>query len=380
MKFFGSIVIGIILGVIAQKTHNEHLIRPIITLSSNILIVIKFITPAMILVITAIGIEQIKENKIIFLFKLLSVIVITLSILSALIVLISFTVIPIFTNDVSIEQMAFVNPYFELPLPILDQAIKIGGLAVNSSVFPLIIGVILGFFIKEGTRIYRVMKRLEKIFYFFFLKILSPVMPFWIIGSFAQTAYSNAGVDFLKSDLILTVLIMGLQIGWLILNYFVVSKVKKYNFKNIVKKGLTSYGYLFSLSGNSTGPAIPFIIERQKELGYDENKADIVTSASFNMPGSLITNIVTIIFVVAITPGFVLALPQLLPFVGILIFLTIIAPGVPGGMSALVVNNLGAYLGFTEHMTTMFMSLYYKQSTANAATNNAADFYITPWL
>lgn len=369
LKFIIPIIIGLSIGYISAFYNQDIGVRLLNTISENILVIITFITPLLTLVIVTSGINQIRENKIKFLTKFFGVILLSSFILGVVVLLFSLVVVPIFSFDlIRGSEIQYIDPYF-----------KLGLISPFGIFFAVILGIILGLLINPKGYIGKIFEDIQKLLYKFLEKIIMPIMPLWIIGTFAATGYQSAGLEFLLTDFILSWIIIIIQFLWLGIAYFVVSKTKKINFSSIRKSGLKIYGFVLSIAGLGTSAVLPVIIEEQKKLGIDENKAKVVTATSFNMPGSLISNIVFAVGIVSMY-NLNVSIEQYFTFLIIIVFALVAAPAVPGGVFAITSTILAPTLGFTPEMITMFGTMYYKQGTTNSATNNAADLYVTPFV
>lgn len=369
LKFIIPIIIGLSIGYISAFYNQDIGVRLLNTISENILVIITFITPLLTLVIVTSGINQIRENKIKFLTKFFGVILLSSFILGVVVLLFSLVVVPIFSFDlIRGSEIQYIDPYF-----------KLGLISPFGIFFAAILGIILGLLINPKGYIGKIFEDIQKLLYKFLEKIIMPIMPLWIIGTFAATGYQSAGLEFLLTDFILSWIIIIIQFLWLGIAYFVVSKTKKINFSSIRKSGLKIYGFVLSIAGLGTSAVLPVIIEEQKKLGIDENKAKVVTATSFNMPGSLISNIVFAVGIVSMY-NLNVSIEQYFTFLIIIVFALVAAPAVPGGVFAITSTILAPTLGFTPEMITMFGTMYYKQGTTNSATNNAADLYVTPFV
>ncbi|MGL5020566.1 MAG: cation:dicarboxylate symporter family transporter, partial [Mycoplasmatales bacterium] len=111
----------------------------------------------------------------------------------------------------------------------------------------------------------------------------------------------------------------------------------------------------------------------------DEAVAKIVSVSSLNMPGSVISNIIFAYGVITMY-GLNISTMQMMVYGVVLIFATMIAPSIPGGVFSVTSSLLTPILGFNADHIGLMGALYYKQGTSNSATNNAADIYLGPLM
>ncbi len=374
LRFLVPIVLGIIIGTISKSINNDVVVRSLLTVSDNILVVLKIITPFLLLSMTASAFSKIKiskTEKFSFLIKFFIYTFLSLLILGTFIFIISLIIVPLLSFTLVDTSSTFATSFYKLPLP------KIFSKQYYSSLqlFMLSLGIISGIFLSTKNRFILLLNKLEHIIYLIFKKIIIPIMPIWILATFSSTSFANAGGSFLATDFLLSIYILILQFSWLFIMYFLTSKVFKINYKKMLKYGLQIYSYVVSIGGMGTQIVLPSIIKKEKELGINEQKATIITATSFNMPGSLISNIVFVLGVVNIF-NYHISIITLFTFVFILVLATVVAPPIPGGTMAITSTLCSSMLGFSDEMVQMFSTMYYKQGIPNAATNNAADFYI----
>ncbi len=374
LRFLLPIVLGILIGIISKSLHTDIAIRSLLTISDNILVVLKIITPFLLLSMTASAFSKIKiskTKKFYFLFKFFMYTFITLLILGSIVFIISLIIVPLLSFTLVDTSTSFATSFYKLPLP------KLFSKQYYSSfqLFMLSLGIFSGIFLSTKNKFILILNKLENIIYLIFKKLIIPIMPIWILATFSSTSFANAGGSFLATDFLLSIYILILQFTWLFIMYFITSKVFKINFKKMAKYGLQIYTYVVSIGGMGTQIVLPSIIKKEKDLGLDEQKSTIITATSFNMPGSLISNIVFVLGVVNIF-NYDIKIITLYAFVFILVLATVVAPPIPGGTMAITSTLCSSMLGFSDEMVQIFSTMYYKQGIPNAATNNAADFYI----
>ncbi len=368
--FILPVVLGLVVGKVAYIINQEIIIRVLVTISENILVILKFITPWLVLCLTATAIGEIrgsKIEKIKIMGSLFRIIFITLIPLTVFVLIISLLLVPILSFDIVSDSSPWIDALFKIPLTPLF-----------STFVGIVLGFLIGLFFDYEGKIFNIIIKVQEIIYLFFKNILRPIMPIWIFASFSLTSYSGSGASFFLTDFLLSILILMLQFSWLSCMYYIVSKKIARPFKEIYRKGMEIFAYVVSLTGQGSGIILPFIIQREKDLGMDEQKAKLVTATSFNMPGSVISNIVFLIGVISMT-NFEISLLIVIKLIFVVMLLTIIAPAIPGGTASIIAGILPNY-GFSDTMIALYQSMYYKQGTSNAATNDASDIYITPFV
>ncbi len=370
ITFVIPIILGIVIGKIAYSTNNENIIRFLVTISDNITVILKFITPFLVLVLCATAIFEMEfSNKIKFKFiwNMFKRIGVTLIILAIIVTTISLLLVPhLIVGEINVDSK-YISPFFKLKLP-----------KTFPTIVSIIVGLVIGFVVPKDSFLGKVIYVIQDYIFKFFRYIITPILPIWILSSFSLTSYSGSASNLFLTDIILSFLILFLQFTWLFIMYYLTSRKINKPFKEVNKVGFSVYGFVVSLSGNSTAYVIPYVIDKQEELGYNPQKSKFVSATAFNMPGSLISNIVFITGVIYMTNVVIEPTSYVILILNVML-ITIIAPSIPGGTAALVQGILPNY-GFNENQTGLYTSMYYKQGISNASTNNAADIYITPYL
>ncbi len=393
-RFLGPVIIGIIIAyfnlllinigvidglekILNIKLDDIFIIRFFYTLSENYLAFLMWFAPLMTLVYIASAIKNLQGDIKIFMIRFLTILFSTLLILGLTTLVISILVVPYFISEQNVQIGLWPESYFVIALSPMFNVFT-----------AIIFGGLIGAFIDPKGIVSRVVDESELIINKIVKRIIIPLSFLWIVGSFAASTYSLCtqngsevcglgGLGILKYDLLLSGLILLIQFLWVGLLLFITSKYSKIAFKKLVKAASRVYVIVFSLAGNSTGVIVPIIIDEQKKLGINEQKAKFVTASSFNMPGSLISHIVFMYGVLMIF-DYQVPLSNILIYIIALIFVLSISPAISGGVFAITSSLLNPILGFSAPMINMMSTMYFKQGTSNAAINNISDFYLTP--
>lgn len=363
-NFIMPMIIGFAIGIISSIFELELVVKLLYTVSQNFLQLLLFIAPLMILIFVISGVVMLRGDAKTFFVKFIITIFITLLILSILVLFIAYLLLPHVLVPINNYQDVYLDPYFIINLnPIVN------------SFEAIILGIFIGAFVGPKSTTIKVVNELEKAIDFFAHKILLPLMPIWIIGTFAKTSYVNQASSIFVDDLILSAIILIIQVLFLIIMYFISTKKEQKSFKKAFKAGLKLYLKVVSIAGIGTTVIVPFAIDAQKEIGVNQAQAKIISSSSLNMPGSVISNIIFAYGIIIIFTINVSAL-SLIGYLILLVLATMIAPAIPGGVFSGTSTLLSPMLGFNTDQINLMGSLYYKQGTSNSAVNNAADIYL----
>ena len=379
-SFIGPMIIGFFIGLSCYYLGNifnieiygqslfEIPVRLLYTISKNFLQLLLFVAPLMVVIYSISGVNQIRGNAKKFFLKFFSLVFITLLIISLISLVIGSSLVPNLMVEMDQTMDIYMDPYFIVDIQPLF-----------STIVAVIMGIIFGLFLPQDSLSMKLIHEGEEWISRFATGLLLPIMPIWVIGVFAQSAYTSSASSLFINDLILSTIILILQGLWLVVMYFIVTKITKRSFKKAFYAGLKLYVKVTSIMGMGAGIIVPFAIEAQKEIEVDEAVAKIVSVSSLNMPGSVISNIIFAYGVITMY-GLDISTMQMIVYAVVLIFATMIAPSIPGGVFSVTSSLLTPILGFNADQIGLMGALYYKQGTSNAATNNAADVYLGPLM
>lgn len=369
--FIGPMIIGAIIAYINIELvnngvmHDITFIRIVYTFSDNFIGFLKWFAPFMSLVLIATGIREIRGEVASFLTRFTMVLVVSLLALGFISILLSMVIVPLYVVDFSFTDTAWPEVYFTIHF------FKYLG------VFPaLIVGIVVGIIAQYSEAVNKVLIQCEKVVDFVVKNVIVRFSPLWILGSFAGSVYSMQGLSIVWFDLWLSLVITIIQFIWLCVMYFILSKYAKVAFKKIFAAAARIFMIVLAMNGMPNSAIYPYLIDEQRDLGLNQDKAKFVTVSSFNMPGSLISHIV-FVYGLALLFGLPITILSLSKYMVVLAFVLVVSPAISGGVFAMTSSLLSPMLGFTDPMIALMSSMYFKQGRYNAAVNNCADFYLT---
>ncbi|RUO23128.1 dicarboxylate/amino acid:cation symporter [Aliidiomarina iranensis] len=206
------------------------------------------------------------------------------------------------------------------------------------------------------------------------VKIIIPLLPFYIAGVFAEMAAAGSVFETLKTFGVILVLAVALH--WLyIVTMFVLAGIKAgASPVKLIKNMLPAY--FTALGTMSSAATIPVTLQCAKNNNVDDDVANftIPLCATTHLAGSTIT-IVSCTVAVMVLHGS-LAIPSFItifPFILMLGIVMLAAPGVPGGAVMSAVGLLGSMLGFGETAIALMIALYMAQDSFGTACNVTGD-------
>lgn len=206
------------------------------------------------------------------------------------------------------------------------------------------------------------------------VKIIIPLLPFYIAGVFAEMAAAGTVFETLKTFGV--ILILAIALHWLyIVTMFVLAGIKAgVSPVKLIKNMLPAY--FTALGTMSSAATIPVTLQCAKNNGVDDDVANFTVPlcATTHLAGSTIT-IVSCTVAVMVLHGS-LAIPSFItifPFILMLGIVMLAAPGVPGGAVMSAVGLLGSMLGFGETAVALMIALYMAQDSFGTACNVTGD-------
>ncbi len=195
----------------------------------------------------------------------------------------------------------------------------------------------------------------------------------------AQATAEASGIDAVTLYLLTTALVAVVTFVYLLAVAFIAARVSKTSLKDMLG-GYMPPVYAFAWSTASSTATIPINLEAAKEnlkINRSVREFIIPLGATINLDGTMM-GAMLITPMVTDALGIPLTLSQLLAMYVPLLFITIGAPGIPGGLSIIAPPVLAAILGLQGDVATAFIGVWVALSfgltdqfrTAVNSTNN----------
>lgn len=344
-----------------------------VTVSANFGKLLGFIIPLMIIAFVTKGIAELSEGA----GKLLLVTVV-LSYVSTLIAgtlsyTMSFIIFPKFITADLVEKVTAatgndLSSFFTIPLnPILD--------VTSALVFAFMLGLCVSILRQKGSgeTLYRIIDEFNDVINLVLSKMIIPFLPFFILGNFANMAYSGSVFVIMRIFLVIFACIIILHILYLTLMFIIAGTYIKKNPFEAMKKAFPAY--LTAVGTQSSAATIPVNVECNKKIGVSQQIREFVIPlcATCHMPGSMITLtacVYTLLYMYNLPHSYGL----IVRFIAVLGIAMVAAPGAPGGavMSALPFLPLVA-IAPDGPIAAILVSLYLTQDSFGTAANVTGD-------
>ncbi|MBN7815515.1 dicarboxylate/amino acid:cation symporter [Algoriphagus pacificus] len=254
-------------------------------------------------------------------------------------------------------------PYFSITIPaVID--------VMSALVLAFVIG--LGLSYQEKSTLKKVVKDFETIIMQVIENVIIPCLPLFILGIFANMAYSGQVYSILSVFLNIIGVIFAMHIFLLILQYVITGAIVKKNPFKLLATMMPAY--FTALGTQSSAATIPVTLEQAEKNGVSPKIAGFVIPlcATIHLSGSIM-KITACAMALMILEGVPFDFGMFAGFIFMLGIAMVAAPGVPGGAIMAAIGILQSMLGFSEEMTGLMIALYIAMDSFGTACNVTGD-------
>lgn len=372
-----KLIIAIIIGILFGQFLPESFCRLVVTLSGFFSSFLKFVIPLMILAYVTMGIADLSQGA----GKLL-IITVALAYGSTLIAgsasyLVSSNLFPHFMSAGALDQIAAtadqsLEPFFSLSIePLLDTLSAV----VMAFIMGLCLSTMRG---KEiGSSLYNGMTEFSKIIDKVLHKIIIPLLPLYICGTFTDMTKSGKTFAILGILWKVFIVVILMHLVCITIQFTIAGTISKKNPLRLIKNQIP--GYTTALGTQSSAATIPVNLECAKADGVCSQIRNFVVPlcANIHMAGSMIT-ITACATAVCQMNQLPISLATVIPFTMTLGIAMVASPGAPGGsiMTALpfLYMIFGATAGDPDGpICAIMVALYITQDSFGTACNISGD-------
>ena len=368
-----KLIIGIILGILIGSFMPDAVIRVFVTFSTLFSSLLKFVIPLMILAFVTMGIADLTQGA----GKLLGITAL-LSYASTLIAgtnafLVGINLFPHFISSEVIQSIGnpedgMLSTYFQLQItPVMDVMAAVA----LAFILGLCISSMRG---KEiGNACYDVLNEFSKIINKVLNTAIIPLLPFYIMGTFANMTVSGQTFVILSVLWKVFLVVIILHLLYLVVIFCISGTIGKRNPVSVLKNQIPAY--LAAIGTQSSAACIPVNIQCSENNGVCKEIRNFVIPlcANIHMAGSMIT-ITCCVTSVLLMSNMEINLGIIVPFIMTLGIAMIASPGAPGGsiMSALPFLPLVG-IGTESALASLLIALYITQDSFGTACNVSGD-------
>ena len=372
MKKFGllprlivGIIIGLIVGTICMNAQVEWPIELFKTFNSIFGSFLNYIIPFIILAFVAPGIAELgkKASKLLGLATGIAYLSTIIAGTSAF--FIGKSLLPILLNgsqELNKVDKA-VKPLFEINIPPF---MKI----MTALVTAFMIG--LGMANAEEDYLYNVIKDFQEIIQMVIKTVIIPLLPVHIAGIIANMSYVGKVASTMAAFGKVFILILGLQISYVIVQYLIACQIGNRNPITAIKNMLPAY--FTAIGTQSSAATIPVTVQSVLDNDVKEDIADFVVplGATIHLAGDTIT-LTLASMAVMMLHGQTVTFGAMMPFILMLGITMVAAPGIPGGGVMASLGLLEGMLGFGGTQKSLMIALHLAQDSFGTASNIMGD-------
>lgn len=253
--------------------------------------------------------------------------------------------------------------YFSINIPpVID--------VMSALVLAFIVGLGLSF--QQGSKLKAVVVDFQTIIMRLIERVIVPLLPLFILGVFAEMAFTGKVFGILSVFLHIVGVIFVMHVLLLLLQYLVAGAVVQKNPFRLL--GTMMPAYFTALGTQSSAATIPVTLVQAEKLGVSEKVAGFVIPlcATIHLSGSImkITACALALMILEGMPTDMGVFGGFIPMLGIAM---VAAPGVPGGAIMAAIAMMQSMLGFSEDMIGLMIALYIAMDSFGTACNVTGD-------
>ena len=361
-KLLVGVIIGIIAGIILNKTDGASLTVAILNIVVTVKYVlgqlINFCVPLIIIGFIAPSITKLGNNA----SRMLGVALFSTGA--------GYILIPHLSIVTDVEGLKTLpEVVFELSIPQIMSV-------MSALVFSIMVGLAATW--NQTKLITGVLDEFQKIVLSIVSKIIIPILPFFIALTFCGLAYEGSITKQLPVFLQVIVIVLIGHFIWMALLYFLAGVYSHENPMEVVRH----YGpaYLTAVGTMSSAATLAVALQcagKAKPLRKDMVQFGIPLFANIHLCGSVLTEVFFVMTISKILYGSIPAPGTMILFCLLLGIFALGAPGVPGGTVMASLGLITGVLGFNETGTALMLTIFALQDSFGTACNVTGDGALT---
>ena len=369
-----GVAAGIVLGLWASGfTYGSQVIQVVLTLKELLGSLINFCVPLIIIGFIAPSITRLKQNASRML-ALALVLAYTSSVCAALMSMAAgYAIIPALSIQSAAEGLN------QLPELLFNLEIAPVMSVMSALVFSVLVGLAATWARAEAVT--RLLEEFQRIVLDVVTRVIIPILPFFIAGTFTSLAYEGSITRQLPVFLIVILIVMVGHYIWLAVLYGLAGAYSGSNPWEVLRH----YGpaYLTAVGTMSSAATLAVALRGARKssvLRRDMVDFGIPLFANIHLCGSVLTEVFFVMTVSKVLYG---QLPDPMTMVLFCVLLGVFAVGAPGVPGGTVMASLGliiSVLGFDDTGTGLMMTIFALQDSFGTACNVTGDGALTLML
>ena len=369
-----GVAAGIVLGLWASGfTYGSQVMQVVLTLKELLGSLINFCVPLIIIGFIAPSITRLKQNASRML-ALALVLAYTSSVCAALMSMAAgYAIIPALSIQSAAEGLN------QLPELLFNLEIAPVMSVMSALVFSVLVGLAATWARAEAVT--RLLEEFQRIVLDIVTRVIIPILPFFIAGTFTSLAYEGSITRQLPVFLIVILIVMVGHYIWLAVLYGLAGAYSGSNPWEVLRH----YGpaYLTAVGTMSSAATLAVALRGARKssvLRRDMVDFGIPLFANIHLCGSVLTEVFFVMTVSKVLYG---QLPDPMTMVLFCVLLGVFAVGAPGVPGGTVMASLGliiSVLGFDDTGTGLMMTIFALQDSFGTACNVTGDGALTLML
>ena len=366
-----GVVVGIALGLWAGGvSFGPQVMQVVLTIKELLGSIINFCVPLIIIGFIAPSITRLKQNASRMLLLAL-ILAYGSSVLAALLSMSAgFAIIPALSIQSAAEGLN------ELPELLFNLEIAPIMSVMSALVFSVLVGLAATW--AKAEVITKVLEEFQRVVLDMVVRVVIPILPFFIAGTFCGLAYEGSITRQLPVFLIVILIVMVGHYIWMAVLYGAAGLYSGSNPLEVVRH----YGpaYITAVGTMSSAATLAVALRcahKSKVLRNDMVDFGIPLFANIHLCGSVLTEVFFVMTVSKVLYGELPSLGTMVLFCFLLGVFAVGAPGVPGGTVMASLGLITSVLGFDNTGTGLMMTIFALQDSFGTACNITGDGALT---
>ena len=369
-----GVVVGIALGLWAGgASFGSQVMQVVLTIKELLGSIINFCVPLIIIGFIAPSITRLKQNASRMLLLALILAYGSSGLAALLSMSAGFAIIPALSIQSAAEGLN------ELPELLFNLEIAPIMSVMSALVFSVLVGLAATW--AKAEVITKVLEEFQRVVLEMVVRVVIPILPFFIAGTFCGLAYEGSITRQLPVFLIVILIVMVGHYIWMAVLYGAAGLYSGSNPLEVVRH----YGpaYITAVGTMSSAATLAVALRcahKSKVLRSDMVDFGIPLFANIHLCGSVLTEVFFVMTVSKVLYGELPSLGTMVLFCFLLGVFAVGAPGVPGGTVMASLGLITSVLGFDNTGTGLMMTIFALQDSFGTACNITGDGALTLML
>ena len=367
------LLVGVVVGIIIGLVANETVMQVILTIKTLMGSLISFCVPLIIIGFIAPSITRLKSNA----SRMLGLALILAYSSSVCAALMSagagYAIIPNLSIQAATEGLK------ELPEMLFTLEIAPVMSVMSALVFSVLVGLAATW--THAAVVTQILEEFQQIVLSVVSRVVIPILPFFIAGTFSALAYEGSITKQLPVFLVVILIVMVGHFVWMTVLYGLAGIYSGENPWEVVRH----YGpaYITAVGTMSSAATLAVALRcagKSKVLRKDLANFGVPLFANIHLCGSVLTEVFFVMTVSMVLYGQLPAVGTMVLFCVLLGVFAVGAPGVPGGTVMASLGLIMSVVGFDSTGTGLMLTIFALQDSFGTACNVTGDGALTLML